>query len=527
MKTRRAMLTITLPCTVVAFLFLFTMSAIANAQATSDDSSVVAADNSPVQNFKTLVSFDGSNGSTPESVTLVQGTNGNVYGTTNYAGADGGGTAFDVNPVGSLSTVYNFCSLPNCADGSNTYAGLILATDGNFYGTNTAGGAHFYGTVFELTPAGGLKTLYSFCSIKNDLGCADGAVPLAGLTQGADGNFYGTTQTGGNDNHGTVFQITPGGRLKTLHSFGTSDGCYPVSALVQAANGNFYGTTSECGLKKAGTMSSGTVFEITPEGELTTLYSFCSETNCADGAGPSGLVLAGNGNLYGATAFGGVNQKCRNDFKASGCGTIFTITAAGALTTLYSFCSQANCADGALPSGLIAASDGNFYGTTVEGGTGAGVGCDTGGCGTVYKVSAADALTTLHTFCTEQNSEGFCADGSLPLGTLLQATNGTFYGTTSSGGTSSDGTVYSLSVKLGAFVKTNPTSGKVGATVVILGNSLTGTNAVSFNGTEAAFEVVSATEITATVPAGATTGQVEVTTPKKILTSNVKFMVEP
>jgi uncharacterized repeat protein (TIGR03803 family) len=527
MKTPKALFTITRHCAALIFAFLFAGTAIAAGhRKTIENFSGVAAHGSPEQTFDTLVSFDGTNGDTPEYVTLVQGLDGDFYGTTVYAGANHGGTLFDITAGGTLNTVYNFCAQANCADGSNPYTGVVLATNGNFYGTNAGGGAHGYGTVFELTPAGALTLLYNFCSITNELGCADGASPLGALIQGTDGNFYGTTQTGGTNDHGTVFKITPAGKLTTLHSFGTSDGCYPVSALLQAANGNFYGTTSECGVNKVG-KSSGTVFEITPAGKLTTLYSFCSEANCTDGAGPSGLVLASDDILYGATGSGGVNQGCGSDGKTSGCGTIFNITPAGVLTTLYSFCSQTNCADGIAPTGLAAASDGNFYGITVYGGTGAGVGCDTGGCGTVFNVTAAGALTTLHTFCTEQNSEGFCADGSLPLGTPLQGTNGSFYGTTSSGGTSSYGTVYNLSVALGPFVKTNPTSGKVGASVIILGNNLTGTTAVSFNGTAATFTVVSATEITATVPAGATSGEVEVTTPKRTLKSDVKFEVEP
>jgi uncharacterized repeat protein (TIGR03803 family) len=526
MKTRKPWFTLALHCAALVFAFLLAAVGIAASSGKSHKFTEVAAGSLPEETFGTLVSFDGTNGSNAGFVALVQGANGKFYGTTLYSGANKGGTAFDITSGGAMTTVYNFCSQLNCADGGNPYVGLILATNGNFYGTDTAGGAHRYGTVFELTPAGTLTTLYNFCGQVNSVGCADGSEPLGGLTQATNGNIYGTTETGGNSDHGTIFELRPGGTLKRLHNFGVSDGCYPVSGLIQASNGNFYGTTGECGVNPPGT-ASGTVFEITPTGTLTTLYRFCSQTGCTDGAGPSGLVQAPDGNFYGTTAFGGANADCSRGGKVPGCGTIFKITPAGQLTTLYSFCSQTSCTDGSLPSGLIQAFDGNFYGTTVDGGAGVGVGCETGGCGTVYKVTAAGAVTNLHTFCTQQNSQGFCADGSLPTGTLLQATNGGFYGTTTSGGTSSQGTVYSLPSGLGPFVKINPTSATVGDSVIILGNDLTGTTAVTFNGSAAAFTVVSVSEIRATVPTGATSGEVEVTTPQRTLKSNNKFRVEP
>jgi uncharacterized repeat protein (TIGR03803 family) len=229
-------------------------------------------------------------------------------------------------------------------------------------------------------------------------------------------------------------------------------------------------------------VACGTVFKITPEGALTPLHSF----DLKDGAFPTALIQASNGDFYGTTAFGG-HIACSQD--QYGCGTFFKITASGAMTTLHKFSGT----DGFFVDGLAQATDGNFYGTTSSGGAN-DTGC-AGGCGTVFEITPGGTLTTLHNFCAQTN----CADGSGPTG-LVQGTNGTFYGTTPFGGAGSQGIVYSLSVGLGAFVETEPTSGKVGASVIILGNNLTGTTSVSFSGTAATFTVLSSTEITAAVP---------------------------
>ncbi len=303
-----------------------------------------------------LHSFGDRDGEGPAG--LVQATDGNFYGTTNGGGTNLQGTVFKITPGGTLTTLYNFCSQSGCADGQWPLAGLVQATDGNFYGTTYFGGAHGAGTVFKITSSGTLTTLYSFCPQNN---CPDGGEPDAGLVQATDGNFYGTTVGGGAYNAGTIFKITPGGMLTTLYSFCSqsdcSDGEQPVAGLVQASDRNFYGTTHIGGANYA-----GTVFKITPSGTLTTLYSFCSQTNCSDGANPwAGLVQATDGNFYGTARSGGNNNDCVD----STCGTMFKITPSGTLTTLYSFCSQTNCSDGANPgAGVVQATDGNFYGTT-------------------------------------------------------------------------------------------------------------------------------------------------------------------
>ncbi|MGA2590581.1 MAG: choice-of-anchor tandem repeat GloVer-containing protein [Bryobacteraceae bacterium] len=453
------------------------------------------------QTFTTLHSLDGTDGEGENPVAaLVQATNGDLYGTTGLGGANAAGTVFKITPSGTLTTFYSFCSQSGCTDGSRPYAGLIQATNGDFYGTTYfGGGAKDDGTVFKITPSGALRTLYSFCS---QSGCTDGGLPDAGLVQAANGNFYGTTDGGGANAAGTVFKITTGGKLTTLYSFcaqsGCTDGQYPDAGLIQATNGDFYGTTS-------GSSGVGTVFKITTGGKLTTLHSFCSQSGCTDGQYPyAGLVQATNGDFYGTTSAGG----------ASGHGTVFKITPSGALRTLYSFCSQSGCTDGSGPyAGLIQATNGDLYGTTEYGGA--------YGYGTVFEMTPGGTLTTLYSFCAQSG----CTDGQYPYAGLVQDTNGTFYGTTEYGGAYGDGTIFTLSVGLGPFVRTLPTSGKVGAAVKILGTGLTGSTSVTFNGTAATFTVVSASEITTTVPVGATTGTAQVVTPSATLSSNVPFQV--
>jgi uncharacterized repeat protein (TIGR03803 family) len=221
----------------------------------------------------------------------------------------------------------------------------------------------------------------------------------------------------------------------------------------------------------------------------------------------AGLVQATNGDFYGTTAGGGA---------CSTCGTVFKITPSGTLTTLYSFCSQSGCMDGESPfAGLVEGTDGDFYGTTQEGGA--------AGYGTIFKITPSGTLTSLYSFCVQPG----CPDGASPSAALVQGTDGNFYGTTAHGGSSTAGTVFSLSMGLGPFVKTQTTSGGVGAVVKILGTGLTGATRVTFNGVVAAFEVVSSSLIATTVPAGAASGTVQVVTPAGTVSSNVPFRVLP
>lgn len=448
---------------------------------------IAAAIALPAQTFTTLMNFDFTHGSGPNAE-LIQGTDGNFYGTTLLGGtnnncADNCGTVFKITAKGALTTLHNF----DGTDGSSA-TGLIQGTDGSFYGTTANGGANNNctsgcGTVFKITPPGTLTTLYNFDS-------TDGSGPYSGLIQGTDGNFYGTTSSGGTNNNctggcGTVFKITAAGALTTLHSFDGTDGSSPNAALIQGTDGNFYGTTYS-----GGTNGCGTVFKITANGALTTLHNF----DGTDGCGIySGLIQSTDGNFYGTTEVGGLSNN----------GTVFKMTAKGALRTIHSFDYNV----GAYPAGLVQGTDGNFYGAAQGGGA---------DFGAIFQITAKGTLTTLHSF--DEN------DGEDPQSPPLQATNGVFYGTTYSGGADGYGTAFSLSMGLGPFVRTNPISGNVGTKVTILGNDLAGTTSVTFNGTMATFKA-SSTHITTTVPTGATTGTVEVVTPKKTLKSNVPFRI--
>jgi len=370
---------------------------------------------SPAQTFTTLVSFNFGDGAYPQYMSLVQGSDGNFYGTTPFGGVSG--TSFKITAGGQLTTLCYFGE-STCYQEEFPYAGLIQATDGNFYGTSWQGGTNRTGAVFAMTAGGTVTLLYSFCSQTN---CSDGDDPFAPLIQASNKNFYGTTLNGGTKGYGTVFEITAGGTLRTLHSFAYSDGASPIAGLVQAKNGKFYGTTLYGGAKGA-----GMVFEITAAGKFRTLHSF---GGAGDGAHPYlGLVQATNGKFYGTTHDGGAHSH----------GTVFQVTAGGKLTMLYSFCSQKKCSDGANPyAGVIQASDGNFYGTTSKGGA--------SNWGTAFEITAGGKLATLHSFCSQKK----CTDGADPSPGLIQASDGTFYGTTTEGGANQDGTVYSLSVGLG------------------------------------------------------------------------------
>jgi uncharacterized repeat protein (TIGR03803 family) len=359
------------------------------------------------QTLTTLHSFNGGDGRSPEAA-LVQGSDGNFYGTTVLGGAHLKGTVFKIDATGNLTTLHSFSGFPG--DGAVPFAGLVQGTDGNFYGTTASGGAFFQGTVFRMTASGAVTVLHSFNSF-----FSEGAFPYAGLVQGSDGNFYGTTLFGGTQFKGTVFKIDATGSLTTLHSFSgcPSEGAYPLAALVQGSDGNFYGTTGS-----GGAHVQGTVFRITPAGAVTVLHSFSGFPN--EGAVPfAGLVQGSDGNFYGTTALGGTQFK----------GTVFKIDETGSLSTLHSF--SGSPSEGANPvGGLVQGSDGNFYGTTAFGGAHLQ--------GTVFNIDATGSLTTLHSF------SGSPGEGAVPFAGVVQGSDGNFYGTTALGGAHGEGTVFKL-----------------------------------------------------------------------------------
>jgi uncharacterized repeat protein (TIGR03803 family) len=453
------------------------------------------------QSYSVLTTFNinGLSGSGPYP--LVQGFDGNFYGVTISGGPSGptdAGTIFRVTPTGTLTTIFDFCP-QSCANGMNPVTALALGTDGNLYGTASGGGANLVGTAFKMTPSGTYTLLYTFCRTTS---CTEGDFPKGTLLLAPDGNFYGTTWSSGFAPHkGGIFKLTPSGTLTPVYEFcipsGCPDGGQPLAGLIEASDGNFYGTASGGGSKTP----DGTIFKVNSAGVLKTLYRFSGP----DGQAPAAPLVQGrDGNFYGTTELGGAN----------GHGTVFKITPAGVLTTLYNFCSQTGCADGSDPTaGLTLATKGNFYGST----TGAG-GTNTNG--TIFEITSAGTLTTLHSFAGG-------ADGAFPTGALLQATDGNLYGTTAGDGIANWGTIYVLGVGLSPNVNSVPTSGNVGTGVTILGTNLTGATKVAFNGVSSSFTVVSSSEITTTVPTGATTGKIKVMTPSGVLSTSFNFRVTP
>jgi uncharacterized repeat protein (TIGR03803 family) len=484
--------------------------------------------------FKILHSFATADGPAPEQAGLIQDTDGRLYGTTQSGGLYGEGSIFKMTFSGTVTTVFSFCppgTEGNCVDAVDPGA-LLLGANGKIYGTTSYGGAESVGSVFEMTQGGAVTGLAYFCGLPPDGENACGAYPVGALIQAANGFLWGVTQAGGALGQGAKFEIGPSGKLGSVASFGCiAANCnqdYLVAGLIQGSDGNFYGTTEEGGTGAYGaSQAGGSVFKITGN-QITTLYSFCSLSDCTDGQAPMGALVEGpDGNFYGTTANGGAGTACYNGgSNVSGCGTVFKITPSGTLTTLYSFCVQTGCPDGQNPmAGLILGSDGNFYGTTHAGGNPKSNQCSDYVCGTIFEITPSQTLTTLYSFCSRTG----CTSGGAPVAPLMQATNGNFYGATTVGGdlSSGNGTIFRLSTGLSPFVKTVPTSGLVGAKVLILGNDLTGATSVAFNGIAAAFTVASASEIKATVPAGASTGAVQVTTPGGTLTSNASFTVTP
>jgi len=458
------------------------------------------------QAFSTIYNFCAQSGCPDGSGPngwLVQGDDGSFYGTTSTGGANGFGTVFKISRTGTLTTVHSF----NNTDGSGPSA-LIRATDGNFYGTTSSGGGtcsrgtNACGSIFQITPGGTLTTLYTFCAQSN---CPDGFYPVAALMQATDGNLYGATSEGGAGTCegfgcGTLFRITLGGTLTTLYKFCPSgcsmnplDGANPSAALVQGPDGNFYGTTAMGGGSSNCTFGCGTIFKLSPNGMLVTLHAFSS----SDGLNPTQIIQGIDGNLYGTTV-----------------NTIFEYRADNVFSTRHTFVIN----DGYAPLGLTQATDANFYGTTSQGGNGTCV----FGCGTVFKLTPSGGFITLHNF------NG--ADGSSPVGALVQGTDGNFYGTTSKGGSSSNcqggcGTVFKMVLGLAPFLEASPTFGRVGDPVTILGTNLSLATSVAFNGTQASYTVVSDSKITTTVPSGATTGRILVTRPGATLYTYTDFQV--
>jgi uncharacterized repeat protein (TIGR03803 family) len=348
------------------------------------------------QTYTVLHRFTGPDGANPEAG-LIADPAGNLFGTTMFGGPSNSGTVFKLNSTG-LTVLYGFTG---GADGGNPAAGLIRDSVGTLHGTTYDGGAGDEGAVFKLDAAGTETVLHSF------RGEGDGAFPIAGLIQDAAGNLYGTTQEGGASSQGLVFGLNRTGET-ALHSFTEGeDGGNPSASLIQDSAGNLYGTTA-----LGGALGNGVVFKVETNGTETVLHSF---TGGADGAFPlAGLIQDSAGNFYGTTEFGG----------AAGQGVVFKLDTTGAETVLYTFTGGA---DGGNPvAGLVLDSAGNFYGTTVVGGSAMGP----AGHGVVFELDATGAETVLHTFAGGE-------DGSQPMAGLIRDLAGNLYGTTFAGGKNS------------------------------------------------------------------------------------------
>ncbi|HXI85161.1 MAG TPA: choice-of-anchor tandem repeat GloVer-containing protein [Verrucomicrobiae bacterium] len=431
------------------------------------------------QTLTNIHSFGGSpgNGNLPFS-SLVQGRDGNFYGTAseggntnlNINGAGGNGTVFRISPSGTYTNLYSFGGSPT--DGSTPYAGLVQLGDGNLYGTTAYGGTSTNcptgcGTIFRISPSGVYTNLHSFVGSPTD-----GANPADRPVQGSDGFLYGTTYYGGTSMNctsgcGTIFRISTSGGYTNLHSFvgPPADGASPYAELVQGSDGNLYGTTYAGGTStNCGLPGCGTVFRISPSGGYANLYSFGGFPT--DGAAPyAGLVLGSDGNFYGTTSDGGTSTNCPGTFGIpSGCGTVFRINPNGNETNLHSFTSHP---DGSHPlASLVQGSDGNFYGTTQGGGTNIPF------QGIVFRISPSGSETNLYSFA------GFPNSGFDPFGRMVQASDGNFYGTTIYGGINKSGTVFRFSAPL------NPAPYPINQ---ITGVQLSGTNLV-FNIPSIAYE---------------------------------------
>jgi uncharacterized repeat protein (TIGR03803 family) len=374
------------------------LKSVVSAGATLTVASVAAAG----VTFSNLYSFTGgADGGNPNG--LMQETNGNFYGTTQSGGIDSSGTVYQMTPAGILTTLFLFDDL--AADGFNPAGALTQGEDGELYCMTENGGAREgYGTIFKITTNGNLSTILSFTG-------GDGGTPHQTLIRGTDGNFYGSTAGGGANGDGEIFSMSPAGTLNVLAPFDSLNGLYP-SKLAQGADGSLYGTTFD-----GGSNNVGTIFRMATNGTLTSLYAF---SNSNGGFLPTaGLAQTSDGTFYGTTYEGG----------SFGFGNVFMLSPSGAVTSLYSFTGGG---DGGHPSGdLLLGGDGNFYGTTAEGGT-----YDDG---TIFRMAPGGAPVTLATF------DGY--NGAHPQTPLVQGTDGNFYGTTQDGGAGGNGVIYRIGIQ--------------------------------------------------------------------------------
>ncbi|HVI08065.1 MAG TPA: choice-of-anchor tandem repeat GloVer-containing protein [Candidatus Binatia bacterium] len=442
------------------------------------------------QTFSVLFDFGPENDPLNPSFEgiIAQGRDGLLYSTSPNVNSGANGTFFNITTAGLLTVPYYFIA------GNVAESGATLGTDGNFYVT-TEQSENDAGELYQITPSG-VHIVHVFT------GGSDGGGPKAPPVEGFDENYYGTTNSGGANGWGTVYKLTPAGKFTTIYSFVSfAEGADPWAPLVQGTDGNFYGVTFE-----GGSSGGGVFYKITRAGQFTALNDF---SGIGGAVGP--LVEGNDGNYYGTTSQGG----------SDALGTVFKVTPAGKLTVLHNFTGSP---DGSTPNaGLVLANDGNFYGVTEFGGD--STNCQNG-CGTIFKMTPSGTVSILYNFDLTTGYE--------PNATLTQHTNGLLYVDTTIGGmstvcTQGCGVFFSLETNppLKPFARLVLPAGIVGSTVEMLGQGFTGTSSVSFNGVNAKFSVVTDTYLTATLPSGAKTGSVKVTTPSGVLLSNRSFRVTP
>jgi uncharacterized repeat protein (TIGR03803 family) len=432
------------------------------------------------QTVATLENFNGTNGANPFLGALTQGRDGKLYGTTYNGGANAMGTVFRFNQATNyIDVIHSFAG----SDGEGPAGSVTLASDGNFYGSTNYGGSASLGVLFKLTSGGTYTLLHSF------LGGSDGEFPEDAPILASDGNLYGIT-VGGVGTAATVYQYTRSGAYNIIYTLPTSSGAY-AEGVMQGSDGNLYVTANG-----GGANGCGSIVKVTLAGVLKAVHSF----NCSNGGGypVATLVQASNGNYYGNTQDDG-----SGDF-----GVLYELGASFGESVIHTFTSSgARTPEG----GLVQGTDGNLYGVSTSDGN----------------LDGGELYTWNPSTLTYSELYQFTGDGNI-IAPLMQHTSGLFYGTSEEQGTHGDGFLFSVNMSLGPFVAFVSPTGKVGGTAEILGQGLTGTTGVTFNGVAAtSFTVVSDTYMTAVVPTGATTGAVVVTTPGGPLTSNVSFRVSP
>jgi uncharacterized repeat protein (TIGR03803 family) len=460
----------------------------------------------------TLYSFDGSVGEYPfGGVTL--GTDGNFYGTTNRGGSAGFGSIYKVTPAGVVTSPHSFT---NTGDGTNPAAAPVLGNDGNFYGSTSGVDVNVTeanSTIYKLTPSGGFTVLHT-------LNPATDGSSAGPLTLGADGSFYGGTASGGVNGWGTLFKVTTSGAFTLLHSFANLADGRQGATLAQASNGTFYGTTY-----LGGANSAGVVFKISPTGTFTKLHDLNGTT---EGTGVTGnMILATDGNFYNVALSNGAN----------GGGTLFKVSSAGVFTKVLDF---GGSNEGVSPgTGLLQATSGLFYGSTENGGT--------GNASVFYSLN--QSLAPFASLVSTTGREG-AKIGILGQG--FSASSGVKFGGVAATAVTRTGTTFltatvpaaaltgSVTVVTGRTTLTSaqsfkvtptltsftPTSGPVGTLVTLAGTGLTQTTKVTFTGKSASFTVISDTEVTASVPTGAATGKIAVTTKGGTASSKTSFTVD-